>query len=166
MRTLLEVSFDHQGKEFMEGWQDCYTLVQQLFKDYCGLELKDYSRPVRWYLHPEFKFMEKLYTVEGFKFVGDNPNSVMVGDVLLMKMGRTATPNHTAIYVGGNKILHHLTGMKSILVEYDPTWRLRVSHVLKHPTVTRHIESRPSPTLNELPQAVKAKLAGGSSVGL
>lgn len=159
--TLLELALSHQGKDYLEGWQDCYTAIQNLYKDYCDLILTDYARPHLWYMNPEMQFMDKLYTVEGFEQISSNPSNIKVGDLLIMQMGRTDTGNHLAVYVGGNKIYHHLTNLKSAVSEYDNKWRTRVSKVIRHDKVTRKIEGRPLPVIPKIPYATRVKLAGG-----
>lgn len=158
--TLLELALSHQGKPYLNGWQDCFTSVKELYKAYANLDLVDYARPDDWFMAPEFNFFEELASVEGFVDATDNPNDIRVGDLLFFKMGRTTKDNHIAIYVGGNKIFHHLTDQNSIVVEYDHTWRRRVSRVTRHPVITKHIENAAPPIIRHLPAKIRTKLQG------
>lgn len=162
MKTLIEIATALQGKEFVEGWQDCFTAVCDLFSEYCDLEIKQYSRPRLWFMNPELNFMDKLYQEEGFIEVSDNPNAAKVGDVLFMRMGRADCSNHLGVYVGGNKIYHHLTDQKSLLVDYDQKWRSRVVRIARHDQVNRKVEGNVKPIIMEVPYGVKAKIAWGN----
>ncbi|ASV43938.1 tail protein [Pseudoalteromonas phage KB12-38] len=161
--TLLELALTHQGKQYLEGWQDCFTAIKDVYQEYAELTLTDYSRPHLWFMNPQLNLLEEHYQEQGFDDVGDNPNAIKVGDLLLMRMGRTNTHNHLAVYVGGNRIYHHLTDLKSVVCEYDHKWRTRVSKVLRHPQVTKKIENQPLPTINKVPYGVRVKLSGGAS---
>lgn len=147
------------GIDFEEGWQDCYSLARVYYKDLMGLELKDYARPSQWYMMPGFNFFDRLFPAEGFIQATTNANDVMIGDALLMAMGRTETSNHVAIYVGKGMILHHLTGQKSRLDPYNLKWRERVTRVLRHPSYEMSFETLTMETLAQLPFAVRQRLS-------
>lgn len=149
----------YSGIEFEEGWQDCYTLAQTVYADILGLQLRDYARPSRWYMLPEFDFFEKLFPLEGFFTVSTNANDVRIGDALLMGMGRTEVANHVAIYVGRGQILHHLTGQKSRLEAYSPKWRTRVMRVVRHPKAESVFEGIPAEKIIQMSFVDRKNLA-------
>lgn len=144
--------------EFEEGWQDCYTLAQKYYLEFMGVELKDYSRPDRWHMLPDFDFFSRLYRQEGFEDMGTNPGSVVIGDALLMTLGRTTVVNHVAIYVGKGLILHHLTDQKSRLDTYNARWRERVTRVIRHPNSEFSFNNITAETMAQLPFAVRQQL--------
>lgn len=90
--------------------------------------------------------------------MGTNPGTVVIGDALLMAMGRTSVSNHVAIYIGQGKILHHLTGMKSRLDVYNAKWRERVTQVLRHPNSEFSFDNITAETMAQLPYAVRQQL--------
>ncbi len=157
---LFDAALSLQGKEYVEGWQDCYTLVQQLFQSYLDVTLIDLARPHLWYLHPDLNFFVSEFQNQGFVDVGDNPRNVRLGDVLLLSLGRPQHPNHVATYVGQGKILHHLEGQRSFIEEYSPKWRMRVKKVLRHTEMERTLSSVNPVILSQLPYEAKKKLGG------
>ena len=92
-----------EGREFKYGELDCLTLVQ----DYYWQKLNKPSLPVlkriskNWWSEYGHIF-ESIYTQMGLVKV-DAPQE---HDILLMTLNN-GTPNHLAIYLGNNKILHH-----------------------------------------------------------
>lgn len=147
------------GLDFEEGWQDCYTLARRYYSEVMGLDMRDYARPSNWYLYPGFDFFDRLFPEEGFRQATTNPGDIVVGDALLMAMGRTHTSNHIAVYVGRGMILHHLTGQKSRLDPYNLKWRERVTRVLRHPSYELSFESLSMDTIAQLPFSVRQRLS-------
>ena len=105
------------GREFNFGIVDCYSLVRDYFKQELNIEIRDYFR--------EDKFWEKgnslyedNYDKEGFRKVSFN--EIQKHDVLLIHL-EANLPNHAAVYLGDQQILHHVQGRLSsrdILGEY------------------------------------------------
>lgn len=146
------------NQEFEEGWQDCYSLAQKYYFEFMGVELKDYARPDRWFMVPDFAFFDRLFAKEGFEDMGTNPGNVVIGDAILMALGRTEVSNHVAIYVGRGQILHHLTGQKSRLDSYNVRWRERVTRVLRHPNSEFSFDNITAETMAQLPFSVRQQL--------
>jgi cell wall-associated NlpC family hydrolase len=117
------------------GTQDCYTLVQNFYQNEYALQLRNHARPNSWASNPSLNLLQDLFGKEKFFDTGNNPNKVQKGDVLVMNLLKSPVDNHVGIYVGRNKILHHLYGKLSELSEYDRRWRLRTTTVLRHPAV-------------------------------
>jgi len=88
-----------EGRPFVYGWQDCYSLV----RDYCG-DMMDFPR------EPEFWHKGHSPYLEHFRECGfyqvDLPQT-QLGDVMLMRIASRTVPNHAAIYRGAGQILHH-----------------------------------------------------------
>lgn len=142
---------------FIEGIQDCYSLARQFFLVAYGLELTNYARPTNWYLTGEYNFFVDYFQQEGFYEVKESPNRVAYGDALLMVMGRTSVPNHVAIYVGQNQILHSLTGGISRLDSYTDRWRSRVYKVLRHPVASKSTPVEVLDLLKKAPPHIRAR---------
>lgn len=144
--------------EFEDGWQDCYTLAQMYYQQFMGVTLRDYSRPDRWFVIPDFNFFDRLFSVEGFKLISHNPNDVMIGDALLMALGRTEVCNHVAIYIGQGLILHHLTDQKSRFESYTGRWKERVKKVIRHPASEYSMDNITPEILAQLPYHVRQQM--------
>jgi len=128
---------DYVNLPYALGTQDCYTLVQQFYQIEYGIELKNHARPNAWAMNPNLNLLHDYFGVERFFDTGNNPNKVQFGDILVMNLLKSPVDNHVAIYVGRNKVLHHLYGKPSELSDYDKRWRLRTTTVLRHPEVER-----------------------------
>ena len=116
------------GRNFAYGILDCYTLLQDYFKINCDLILRDYEH--------EWEFWEKgqhLYTEnfekEGFIRVTDG--SLQLHDIVLMNI-RSNITNHAGIYLGNEKILHHLAGRLSCREMYGSYYRQYTTHTIRH----------------------------------
>ena len=116
------------GRNFAYGILDCYTLLQDYFKINCDLILRDYEH--------EWEFWEKgqhLYTEnfekEGFIRVTDG--SLKLHDIVLMNI-RSNITNHAGIYLGNEKILHHLAGRLSCREMYGSYYRQYTTHTIRH----------------------------------
>lgn len=137
-----------QGKTYISGWSDCFTLVRELFQNFANIEIKDYSRPFGWHLTNKFNFFDTLHQKEGFTPLNISPLNIQLGDVLVIQLGRSVTNNHVAVYIGRNKILHHLEGGLSAIEEYTPKWQHRVQYVLRHPKMVEALSIEYKPILS------------------
>lgn len=144
--------------EFEEGWQDCFTLLQRYYQSEMGVTVRDYARPSQWFMIPDFDFFERLFSREGFVSVSNNPNDVLIGDTIMMALGRTSVINHVAIYVGRGLILHHLTGQKSRLDSYTGRWKERVKRVVRHPASEYALDSISPEILAQLPYHIRQQM--------
>ncbi|AFX83912.1 putative phage cell-wall peptidase [uncultured Mediterranean phage MEDS5 group] len=97
------------GREFVHGIVDCYSLVRDFFQREYGITLHDYHRRDDWWHNGQNMYVDN-FEKEGFSRV---PTEEMQrGDLLLVSM-RSTVPNHAAIYLGDQQILHHVQGRLS-----------------------------------------------------
>jgi len=97
------------GREFVHGIVDCYTLVRDFFQREYGITLRDYHRRDQWWHNGENMYVEN-FAKEGFSRVPID--QLQRGDLLLMNL-QSPVPNHAAIYLGEQQILHHVQGRLS-----------------------------------------------------
>ena len=97
------------GREFVFGVVDCYTLCRDWYKREFGLDLNDYDRRDRFWLKGENLYLDN-FAKEGFYPVP--LEELQYGDAILMQL-ESPLPNHAAIYLGDQLILHHLQGRLS-----------------------------------------------------
>ena len=117
------------GAEYEHGVTDCYGLVRRWYWQVRGLVLPDFPRSPEWWEHGGDLFTENFRSV-GFKAV-PLTTSPELGDVLLMPIAsRSGVPNHSAVYVGADTILHHLPKQLSRR-EGLPRYWPRVTHLLR-----------------------------------
>ena len=94
------------GREFSHGVVDCYSLCRDWYKREFGLELRDYPRRDKWWEHGENLYLEN-FEKEGFRRIPIA--ELQRGDALLMQLV-SPVPNHAAIYLGDQQVLHHVQG--------------------------------------------------------
>ena len=97
------------GREFVFGVVDCYTLVRDWYAREWGLELADFPRRDRFWERGENLYVDN-YASQGFRRI--DFTELAYGDLLLMQLG-SPLPNHAAIYLGDQQILHHIQGRLS-----------------------------------------------------
>lgn len=124
-----DTNFPLEMREFIFGIQDCYDLVREYYWRALGLKLSNYSRYDRFWDRGEDLFGQN-FAKEGFVEVHDE---LKEHDGILMKINSAELPNHVGVYVGGNRILHHLIDRPSRQDVFAGQWsrftHKRVRHV-------------------------------------
>ena len=111
------------GREFNHGKTDCLTLIRDAYM-LTGINLPDYERQDDWWHKGQNLYLDLLPENE-FEQVND-VQDIQEGDVVLVCLGST-TPNHAAIYIGNQSILHHCPNRLSKRDLYDGFW-LKYTH--------------------------------------
>ena len=93
------------GRKFVHGSTDCYSLVRDFYKNEFGIELTDYARVEFWWNKGQNLYMDNFRN-EGF-YLLDDSQAPQVGDLYLIALG-CSVASHAAIWVGNNRILHHV----------------------------------------------------------
>lgn len=101
------------GKKFKVNIQDCYTLVQEYYKEEFGMILPYYYRDLRSFLKGNNLFINH-FDKEGFYPVPIPEKH----DVILFKM-IAEIPDHVGIYIGEQYFIHHLIHTVSRKELYD-----------------------------------------------
>ncbi|MEM5371962.1 Mov34/MPN/PAD-1 family protein [Paraburkholderia azotifigens] len=122
------------GCEFAHGSTDCYGLIRRYYKAALQIALPDFERRPKWWEDGQSNLYVDHYVEAGFRDTGVT-GPIQPGDVLLMRIA-SAVPNHAAVYIGGDEILHHLWGQLSRR-EALPRYRNCVTHVLRHRNVSQ-----------------------------
>ena len=97
------------GREWSHGIVDCFTLARDFYKREFNIEFFDYNRQDDWWLKGETLYLDN-FAKEGMREI--NIEKIQYGDAFLMNI-ESPTPNHAAIYLGDNLILHHIQGRLS-----------------------------------------------------
>lgn len=103
------------GREFVHGESDCYSLFRDAYM-LSGVDFPDFARADDWWHEGSNLYLDNMAT-HGFEQV-DEPQ---LGDVILMQVGADV-PNHAAIYVDDNWVLHHSPQRLSKRDLYDGYW--------------------------------------------
>lgn len=121
-----------EGRPYVMGVLDCYTILQDFYKREYGLEVTDYPRIEEDGRMGFTRFVER-YADEGFVRLIDQP--AQRGDVFLIQMGGHDGPSHIAVYLGDDMILHHCHDRLSRKDIYGGGyWYRHTTHHLRHKT--------------------------------
>lgn len=112
------------GRPFVYGVHDCYTLVLDYYRRELGITLKHYPRNDQygWWNEGQNLYIER-FIESGFVDV-EQPAP---GDVILMQV-ESPVPNHLAIYLGDDLMLHHLVRQLSRRDVFGGYW---MKHTVK-----------------------------------
>jgi cell wall-associated NlpC family hydrolase len=115
------------GREFCYGRVDCYTLIRDWYALERGIVLPDFPRR-----DGDFQAGRSLYE-DGFPLAGFSEclTSPERGDILLFRLA-APVPDHGAVYLGDDTILHHLQGRLSSRDSWDGFLRERTVKVLRY----------------------------------
>jgi proteasome lid subunit RPN8/RPN11 len=106
------------GRQWSHGVLDCYSIIRDWYLQEKNIELLNFERSDEWW-----KIGENLY-LDNFEKAGFRKITIeelQAGDVILMCIGSTV-PNHGAIYLGDEQILHHVQGRLSTRDVYGGFW--------------------------------------------
>ena len=116
------------GREFVFGLVDCYSLCRDWYQREMNLQLRDYQRRDRFWLRGENLYLDN-FAKEGFREVSQT--DLQWGDAILMQLS-SPLPNHAAIYLGDQLILHHCQGRLSSRDVYGGYYWKNTALVLRH----------------------------------
>lgn len=120
------------GRPYVDGVFDCYSLVRDWFLRERGIVLPDFPRRHIDGTHIS-NLIGQLYEQAGFVRVdGDVPQ---VGDLFIMQINARG-PNHLAVYLGDDQILHHAYRRLSSRAVYGGGyWQKHTVIHARHPEV-------------------------------
>lgn len=116
------------GRQFAFGVVDCYTLVRDWYAREYGIQLRDYDRRDKFWEHGENLYMDN-FANEGFSEIP--VADVQPGDLILMNVC-SHVPNHAAIYLGDQLILHHVQQRLSSRDVYGGYYWKNTACALRH----------------------------------
>lgn len=116
------------------GADDCFELARKFYKLNFDIEIPKFARPNDW-SSDKLDLLRMLPARAGFDTITDwKLKDLRPGDALAVAVGES-NPNHLSMYLGDDKILHHLYGQFSRVEVYRDFWRDRTSFLLRHPDV-------------------------------
>lgn len=114
------------GRQFVHGITDCYAMLVDYYKRELGLDIKDYKRQPEWWIKGDNLYLDNFEDA-GFIQV----DNLQKNDIIIMQVA-SPVPNHCAIYLGDNIILHHVMGRVSSRDVYGGYWRKITSIIVRH----------------------------------
>lgn len=116
------------GREWSHGVLDCYAIIRDWYEQERGIKLPDFERHDDWWHQGANLYLEN-YEKAGFRRVIDEP--LAVGDVIIMQV-QSPVPNHAAVYIGDDLILHHVQNRLSTRDIYGGYWRKNTTHIVRY----------------------------------
>jgi len=120
----------YEGRPFLHGLFDCYTLVRDYYRNELGILLPtNIQRTWEWW-----QTGENLY-VENSKFFNfEEVHNLQKNDLIVMSL-MSPVPNHGAIYLGDNNILHHQAGKFSTIQKLTFSLKSKISVIYRNKAV-------------------------------
>jgi cell wall-associated NlpC family hydrolase len=119
-----------EGRHFVHGIQDCYSLIRDWYQQERGITLKEFPRDNGWWEGARENLYIDGFAEAGFRQVPNDPMLIQPGDVFLAKV-RAPVENHGGLYVGNGLILHHVGGSYSC-TSTSSTWARLVTRWLRY----------------------------------
>ena len=116
------------GRTWSHGVLDCYAIIRDWFAIEKQIALPDFARHDEWWLRGENLYLDN-FAAAGFKTI--TADQLQPGDVILMRVF-SPVPNHGAVYLGDNQVIHHVQNRLSCREPYSIFWRNRTTHFLRH----------------------------------
>lgn len=117
-------------RPYVFGIFDCFSLVVDYYEREFGIKLDRFleCRQEGWW-RKGHDFLGENYASQGFVEVTDD--TWEQGDLLFFAVD-SEVPNHVAIYVTGDIILHHVINRLSRRDTCGPFWGQHITHHLRH----------------------------------
>lgn len=124
---------EYEGRPYLFGIHDCFTLAVDYYRREYGIEIicPDFTREEKIDYIRNNTFV-KNYKQMGFVQVFDELENPKVGDVFLMQLADKENPDHIAVYIGNELILHHLIGRLSRRDVFGGYWYKHAIIHLRH----------------------------------
>lgn len=118
---------DYLGRPYIFGVFDCYSLIVDYYRREFDIVLGNYPHIDNW-ANLGHNFFAESYEKEGFiRLIDQAPTA---GDLFLIQSGATV-PNHVAIYLGDEIIMHQTHGRLSRRDIYGGYWQKHTTHHLR-----------------------------------
>lgn len=96
-------------RKFVTGIFDCFSLVQDYYRQKLNIEMADHPRDDCWWERGEDLIEQNI---ANWNFYSVPLEALEVHDVILMQCGSSQI-NHMGIYIGEGRMLHHVTNQLS-----------------------------------------------------
>jgi proteasome lid subunit RPN8/RPN11 len=121
------------GRSWCLGFQDCYGVVRDHFRQEHGIYMADYERDES-FSHENQGVISSSYEREGFVIAPIS--EVQCDDILIFKSDKVL-PQHFGVYRGKNRFLHHLRNGLSCEQQLDAHWLSRLICAYRHKSLMK-----------------------------
>ena len=123
----------YEGRQYRLNVADCYRLAKDFYQREFGITLNSYTADqsyLRLAINVQVRNTMLLqYVQNGFEQVA-NPQ---FGDGILISSGNNLNaPEHVAIYLGNDMLLHHYASKLSCTQPYSQFWKARTVMIVRH----------------------------------
>lgn len=116
------------GREWIWAVSDCWTLTRDWYKEH-GIAIRDWDRPVTYEEFARNPIFDESWEEAGFYKV--SISDIKRGDAVLMALELNKI-NHCGVYVGEQRLLHHVRGRLSGHDLYGSWLQKSTARVLRH----------------------------------
>lgn len=116
------------GRKYVWHVQDCGSFIQDFYKQEFNITIPDFYRPERFWERGLEIYLD-CYREAGFHEI--EMKDLRYGDLVLMALGTSIT-THGAVYIGNNKIAHHLNDRLSCRDVYGKYYMDRTTKCLRY----------------------------------
>lgn len=124
------------GPTGTDGRGDCFSLIQDWYREHQGLRLPDQARDGNWERENPGQYEQ------GWRDLHFTPiveRDLQVGDLILVSVRFGGRANHGMIYLGGDTVLHQAQNRLTVRESYG-FWRRAQVVLLRPPSVEKAIE--------------------------
>lgn len=116
------------GRSWSHGTLDCYSLIKDYYQEVLSIEIPDFERSFEWWLKGDNLYLDNF---EKAGFYEVPAESIRAHDVVLMQV-KSPVINHGAVYIGEDKILHHLFKRLSCREVFGGYYKKHTVKVIRH----------------------------------
>lgn len=116
------------GRTWMHGVLDCYALVRDYYKRELMIEIPDFDREFEWWHKGQDLFLDNFKSAG---FVEVTIPEIKQHDGLLMQISSPVV-NHCGVYLGDDRMLHHVHRRLSGRDVFGGYWRKMTVKVVRH----------------------------------
>lgn len=116
------------GRTWAHGTLDCYSLIRDYYLEKLGIEIPDFEREHEWWLKGGNLYLENFQKAGFYEVPAE---SMELHDVILIQISSPVI-NHGAVYVGDDRILHHLFRRLSGRDTYGGYYKKHTVKVIRH----------------------------------
>ncbi len=116
------------GREWAHGSLDCYSLLQDYYKEKLNIDLPHFERNFEWWLKGDDLYT-KNFESSGFRVV--DFKDIKLHDIILLQV-RSPVINHGGVYIGDKLFIHHMHRRLSCRDVFDGYWRKNAIKLVRH----------------------------------
>jgi proteasome lid subunit RPN8/RPN11 len=122
------------GREFRWGLMDCFSLIRDYYLQELGIVIPNYHRDPNFWRKGQDLYLAHCEE-GGFRRITPNDGwtNLKKHDVIVMCIGGRI-PNHGAVYLGDQTILHHCQGHLSSRDTWGGYWKHQAAYLMRHET--------------------------------